>query len=615
MNSSKTWSFLAAAFLVWVVLVWGAQSARGAGIRDVQNGMRAEEVVELLGEPTGRMTMGAQAILRYPYGEVELRDGVVIGLKLKKEGASSKESLTVEPGTLAAAAPEVPNRDLRSIMARLRVGKGLDCAEAVRSCDGPWAADAIPLLIPLLASEEPFGIYTTTYIGGRPAGGARPPTPTDMRSLAGSALARIGVAAWEPCMRVLRTGSPLERAVAASVLSALQAKHAANGSDFPALLLTVFESHILDGAAAAQARREMARTVASQPGPEALEALHRMLGDPRNLPIEHTISLLGGRKDPTTLPLLVEILLQNHNESARKAAGVVLLRWGEEADVASAVRSGVDHPDPGVRRHVMQIFQASGKSALSDDYMRFFQDGDRSIRRHAVQGATPFSTPEVMLALTNILHHERDETIAQDAGGSLVLMTQDVHDARVVEALCKGVRHPNADRRARFTDALGRTGAPAGYDALADVARHDAEPRVRALALERLDNFQNDKTAGILLRALKEDAAPEARQAAMQRIKYGSLRHQKQSILLELVQTGASEQAREAAFVMGEFDIVNRHPDVLEVLIQSLRHHDEQVRSRAAYYLCAEADIPQFSSEGRALGEDPAKWRERFRAP
>ena len=165
-----------------------------------------------------------------------------------------------------------------------------------------------------------------------------------------------------------------------------------------------------------------------------------------------------------------------------------------------------------------------------------------------------------------------------------------------------------------FAEALGRTRAPAAFDALASAALHDAAPAVRAVALRVLDGFDSDRRRGVYLQSLKRDPSPEVRQVAMQVVRHGSLAAEQRAILLDLVRTGDRARALEAALAMGELRIVGGDPDVVETLIQALSHEDRELRAKAEAHLFAAAGIDRFSSQGRAFDRTPGAWREWWRA-
>ena len=129
------------------------------------------------------------------------------------------------------------------------------------------------------------------------------------------------------------------------------------------------------------------------------------------------------------------------------------------------------------------------------------------------------------------------------------------------------------------------------------------------MALIFLDNFEDPRRMDVFLECLAEDEAPGPRRAAMQSVKYGSLRERQEGILLGIVRGGNAERAVEAAFICDEMHLVRRNPELLSVFVGCLRHADRKVREQAEEVLCREANVPRFGAKGRELGGDAAKWK------
>lgn len=602
---------------------WPFPTAFAGGLPLVVNGMAIDQVLETCGQPTGRMEMGGRVVLLYPDGQVEIRDGAVTAVVMRRAQTARVIS---ESSTAREGLPEVRTdasdgnaADLSHIMRHLRTGSGLDCANAAFACKGPWAAPAVPLLVRLLDNTEQFEIVAHTI--GRDGHIVPIPAPpgtrmrTNMRTVAGNALIRIGPGSWDACMQVLQSGNPRARAKAAFVLDALADKDENRRQAFSTILVETFESPAMADSSAMQARTEMMRIVANQPGPAALAALHRRLATPRTVPAEALIDALCMRKDSESIPLVVRIMLTDRDEAVRRHAASSLRAWGG-ADIAAAAREGVSHSDPEIRLHVLHLFAQTRQAVFADDFMHFLRDRDSVVRRDAARHASVFDTPEMRLAVADMLSIEAEDAIASEAGRSLVDMAVDVHDPRFVAALRTGARHRNVNKREWFVHALGLTGAPGTFEDIATAALHDQSENVRVVALSTLGRFADGRTADMLLQSLAQDPSPRARRTALrQGMEDRALMNRKADVLRNIVRTADGECSRDAAFALGEFNCINRDPHVIETLIRALGHPDESIRFRAESYLRREAGMSQHGVGLLVIETDPATWRERFRQP
>ena len=242
---------------------------------------------------------------------------------------------------------------------------------------------------------------------------------------------------------------------------------------------------------------------------------------------------------------------------------------------------------------------------------RMLKDVDVGVRRMAVRSMSRIGGSSVTLPLVRVVLDEPEEIVAQNAfnhlAGSGAVQTN--RDPVLVMALLPGLKLRDAKRRAWFTELVGRTGAPEGYGEIARLARTDPEAEVRRCAVAWLDSFEDPGRKAVILKSLMEDASLQVRQAAMQAVKYGSLRANQEEILLQIVREGAADRAEEAAFTMAELHLVRRHPEVLTVFIRCLTNKDPQIRAHAEEILCNEAGIPRYSVQGKEFEGSPNRWR------
>ena len=434
-----------------------------------------------------------------------------------------------------------------------------------------------------------------------------------MGQIAGASLGQIGMASWDPCMGVLQGGSAFARANAAEALGIVWKQKKAADTTFPAALLASFESPILEASSQALSYKgRMAEVVEQVKTPEALQALQACLPNPNvNFTVD-IVRCLGKRGDVQSIPLLVQACLTHSNDYVRRTAGEALQGYTDPA-AGRAVLPGVTHPNAEVRLVVAEVLGKGKDPAFGPALIGLLKDENERVRRMAVRSLGSVGAGTVLLPLIDVVLTDSDEAVARDAFNLLCGPVLNNRDPAVVKALLPGLESPDAKRRAWSAELLGRTKAPEAFDALAKAARRDSSEEVRKKVLCFIDGFENPERGEVVLDAL-EDPEVAVRQAAMQTVKYGSLREKQVEILLGLVRGKNEERALEAAFVMDEMHLVNRNPEVLDVLLEALKSPEARVRARAGEALCREANIPRYSAKGKELGDDPDDWRAWWKA-
>ena len=593
---------------VWLGVAGGGlagESGFGVKVGDTE-----EAVLNALGKPKGSMAMSGRKTLSYAECYVVVENGVVVQIDGRSPPRSEPEAKTDTPATSSAATSAVliPEKDVQFLMKKIKSSKGTEQANAVMGCNGEWAAEAIPLLIPLLENTTPFEVVTLIGHAQISGGG------TTMGQLAGGALGQIGSASWDPCMGVLQSGSAYARANAAEALGMIWKKGRPDDATFPTALLATFESSIM--AASPQAlvhKGRMAEVVEKVNTPEALRALHACLPNPD---VNFTVDILrclGKRGDVQSIPLLADACLTHSNDYVRRTAGEALQLYTDPA-AGRAVLSGVKHSNMEVRLVVAELLGKAKDPAFGPALIGLLKDENERVRRMAVRSLGRVGGESVLLPLAGVVLSDPSEAVARDAFNLLCGPVLNNQDPALVKALLPGLYSPDANRRAWSAELLGRTKSPEVFDALARAARRDSSAEVRKKVLCFIDGFENPERSEVVLECLMEDPETAVRQAAMQTVKYGSLREKQSEILLQLVRGKNEERALEAAFVMDELHLVNRHPEVLSVFLEALKSSENQMRTRAGEALCREAGIPRFSAKGKELGDDPDAWEAWWKA-
>ena len=589
------------------VAIAEAPSVPGVEIGDTEAAVRAA-----LGEPTGAMAMEGRKTLVYPGFSVILADGRVerfMGLSGKdsvraREAGGGGSGRPVSSSSVEREDSGKPG-DIRALMEEIETTRGLARAHAVERCVGEWATPAVPLLVSLLEDSTPFRVVN--FLNGMNVGTGG----TTMGQIAADSLSTIGLAAWEPCMVQLASGSAFARANAAVTLSRLRMNFQAGDTAFPARLVEVFNSPVMDVGPAYSEKTRMVSIVEQLDTPEALEALHRAATHEYPFLAGTVMEMLGRKHLLASIPVLAEVFLHSADEYRRGKAGDALRAYGHVA-AGHAVREGAGHADAKVRQTVAEILGQSKEDVFVPTLLELLKDRDEGVRRMAVRSLGRIQSAASTLPLIAVVLTDAYDYAAQDAFHILSGLVQTNRDPAVVGALRPGLEVPDARRRAWAAELVGRTRAAEAYEELAGVALTDPDETVRRNAVQFLDGFDDPRRGEVLKRCLADPSGP-VRQAAMQAVKYGSLRESQREILLEILRKGHGERAQEAVFALADLHLVERDPGALSVLIRLLSKEDPQIRGRAEDILCQEAGIPRYSAKGKELGGNPDRWKEWWR--
>lgn len=148
------------------------------------------------------------------------------------------------------------------------------------------------------------------------------------------------------------------------------------------------------------------------------------------------------------------------SKSSRRQRAKIYLR-GAGQPAVPAVRRGLQHPDPVVRRLCASILDHLADELAFVDLVAALDDDDPGVLKRALHA----------------LACDRCKENACRPGEELFV-------PRALELL----QHPNADIRASAIDTLGKVAArrPEVAEALAHVARRDRDPGLRGMARRRV---------------------------------------------------------------------------------------------------------------------------------
>ena len=571
----------------------------GSGIRV---GDAEEFVVETLGEPRGSMAVKGRKTLMYSGFWVVIEGGKVEEIM---ELSASRADSAPKPSK-ASSSPENASseevQDIDALMKEIQSSHGVAKAHALERCIGEWAAPAVPLLVSLLEDRTAFRVVTT-------GNGTVSEEGISMGRIAANSLGTMGMSAWAPCMEVLRTGTPFARANAVVTLQSLYSLFNPADTSFRDLLIEVFLSSAMDGSPEAlHDKGKMAAIIDRFNTPETLAALHQSLSHSAPNFVGTVIEILARRRDTESIPFLAKLFLKSEDPYIRKKSGEALLGFGDPA-AARAVLSGAKSSNVEIRRTVAKMLGQSKDKEFAQEAIALLSDRDDEVRKNAVRSLGRMGSEVATLPLIRIALKDPYEHAAQDAFNLLCGPMMKNRDPEVVRTLLPGLQQPDAKRRAWGAELLGRTGAPDAFGPLAQAAQNDPDAVVRQKALIYLDGFENPERSGVILKCYLGERDLQARQAALQTVKYGSLRDRQEEILLDVVRGGDEARAQEAAFVMNELHLVKRNPDVLSAFVHMLSDFDSKTRENAEEALCRAANIPRYSAKGKEFGGNPAKWK------
>jgi HEAT repeat protein len=160
------------------------------------------------------------------------------------------------------------------------------------------------------------------------------------------------------------------------------------------------------------------------------------------------------------------------------------------------------------RWEIAKEFSAFGESAVHPLIALLdHPETDEELTWFLVKILGSFQSPEVVLALVNLLDPAQPEDVSEMAAQTLAEMgLQDLESLAVL--LDDPVRQPQA------VQAIALIDRPEAAPLLINVWSQDPPPKVRALILEALDKFQGREMVPLFLQGLKDESA-EVREAAI----------------------------------------------------------------------------------------------------
>lgn len=229
---------------------------------------------------------------------------------------------------------------------------------------------------------------------------------------------------------------------------------------------------------------------------------------------------LGSLKEKASsaVPALLP-LLQDREEPVRQAAAEAVGRIGAlDGDVTPILVEGLAHPDNVVRAETAEALGTIGEAAAeaTPALVEALKDTNDRVRAKAAEalGKIGEAAADAVPGLVRALR-DKDNWVSAMAAEALGEMGDSADDA--IPALVRSLGHINPQVRGNAAEALGKMGDAAASAAPALVkAAQDEDAGVRCQVVQALGAVVRIATADHILLAATEDADPTVRAAALE---------------------------------------------------------------------------------------------------
>ena len=320
-------------------------------------------------------------------------------------------------------------------------------------------------------------------------------------------------------------------------------------------------------------------TLAGFGTPRALNVLRKKLHEGPNAVRKTVIEMLGEIATEDVLPMLVEALSSHHIVVRTTAADVLtnlseagkvevaraiiwLLRSRDRnvrriaAELANRVRGDAGDLGPQllehltdedwwVRERVMDALAAMWKTGLTRYIVTYLQDEADTVRRFAIGALKRIKDPASLGALVRTALDDPDWWVRETAVEAIA----EIGDERAIPYLLS-MLDKAPDLHLVVVHALHQMEARGTAERVAELLQSD-DPDVRLAVIRCLDTF-GDRSVGLWLQPIEEDASPKVRLAARELLAKWSVAPDQQvaslvtdtpleRLLLELVEAGGED--------------------------------------------------------------------------
>ncbi|WP_437784403.1 HEAT repeat domain-containing protein [Sorangium sp. So ce1097] len=328
-------------------------------------------------------------------------------------------------------------------------------------------------------------------------------------------------------------------------------------------------------------------------GAAAADEVARCLTDPDPEVRAAACDALGRIAEPRAAAALFPLLDDPNPRVVHAAMTAIQCIGGAEVEALAlaAAREG----SPAARRAALRILAYFAPASALPVFVEGLGDPDLRLRERAIHGLASFADPAAIEALVAVAADpsERVRGVAMRALG------QSQRDARVVEALLRGLRDEDAWVRYYACQSLGKLGWEAAAGAIAERLRDDSG-QVRVAAVEALSGIKGDLALAALEEAAREGDTDMRRSA-----------------LIGLGIAGREESLPTLLGALSSPDVATRlvgvsaisgfsSPEVLPALVRAAGDPDESVRAAATSFIAGRPGVEATRSLIALLVASPA---------
>jgi serine/threonine-protein kinase len=240
----------------------------------------------------------------------------------------------------------------------------------------------------------------------------------------------------------------------------------------------------------------------------------QLLRDPEKTVRRQASTLLNQRKDPETVPYLLDVL-QDPSQEIQQGAVELLSVVGDTTSIKTAVCARADMsatrellmrllevPQTRVRQLALDGLMSLQMPLDIEALCRLLWDPDRTVRQQATTLLAQFNTSQMLPFLLEAL---QDET--SDVRQGAVAIVNTIGDVALLKNLLSALCDKEWWVTMRVTDVLGRDGGTKIVDAALKLSL-DADPGIRRATTEILKLTQDSQVLNFLVDALDQQEDP-----------------------------------------------------------------------------------------------------------
>ncbi|WP_437290513.1 HEAT repeat domain-containing protein [Sorangium sp. So ce406] len=308
-------------------------------------------------------------------------------------------------------------------------------------------------------------------------------------------------------------------------------------------------------------------------GAAAADDVARCLADPDPEVRAAACDALGRIADPRAASALFPLLDDPNPRVAHAAMAAIQCLGGAEVEALalSAARDG----SPAMRRAALRILAYFAPPSALPLFVEGLRDPDMRLRERAIHGLACFAEPAAIEALVGVA---ADPSARVRAVAMRAIGQSSRRDARVIEALLRGLRDEDAWVRYYACQSLGKLGWEAAAGAIAERLR-DESGQVRVAAVEALSGIKGDLALAALEEAAR-DSDTDMRRSALIGLGIAGREESLPTLLGALASPDVATRLVGVSAISGFSS-----PEVLPALVRAAADVDESVRATATSFI------------------------------